>query len=155
MWIASRVYLVGVLAIIASGPIAKPSSGAAPTPALADAATERSPAADPTDEPHIILLKPDGLETVLGREVKTAAEHDVGRIIDVLADRDGGVRAVVIEFGGFLGIGTRKIAVEWSALHYDATGGRAFWLVDVNRDQLRAAPEYKASAPAVVPRASN
>jgi hypothetical protein len=45
--------------------------------------------------------------------------------------------------------------VEWSALHYDGSGGHPSWLVDVSRDQLRAAPEYKATAPAVVPRASN
>ena len=45
-----------------------------------------------------------------------------GRIIDLLADRSGQVRAAVIEFGGFLGIGTRKIAVDWSALRFEGDG---------------------------------
>src|SRR5262245_33265576 len=58
------------------------------------------------------------LESVLGREVRTRVEEDVGRVVDLLADRHGRVQAAVIEFGGFLGIGTRKIAVEWSALSF-------------------------------------
>ncbi len=94
------------------------------------------------------------LESVLGREVRTAVEEDVGRIIDLLVDRDGQVSAAVIEFGGFLGIGTRKIAVEWSALRFESTGKQPVILVDVTRDQLRRAPEYKPGDPAVVRRAS-
>jgi hypothetical protein len=155
MRIASRVCLAGLLMVIVPNLIVTPSSRAASAAPLADPAAESAPAS-PAGDGQVILLKPDGLETILGREVRTTeAERDVGRIIDVLADHDGQVRAVVIEFGGFLGIGTRKIAVEWSALHYDGSGGRPSWLVDVSRDQLRAAPEYKATAPAVVPRASN
>ena len=57
------------------------------------------------------------------------------------------MRAAVVEFGGFLGIGTRKIAVDWSAFRF--TGPSV--MVDVSRDQLRAAPEYKEKeAPFVV-----
>lgn len=79
------------------------------------------------------------LDSVLGRDVSTAPEGDGGRVIDVLVDGDGQVRAAVVEFGGFLGIGTRKIAVDWSAFRFS---GQAI-LVDISRDQLRAAPEYK------------
>jgi hypothetical protein len=80
------------------------------------------------------------LESVLGRDVSTAPDGDAGRIIDLLVDRDGTVRAAVVEFGGFLGIGTRKIAIEWQAFRFS---GRAI-SVEVTRDQVRAAPEYKS-----------
>jgi hypothetical protein len=53
------------------------------------------------------------LESVLGREVTTSPDGDAGRVIDLLVDREGTVRAAVVEFGGFLGIGTRKVAIEW------------------------------------------
>ena len=79
------------------------------------------------------------LESVLGRDVATTPEGDAGRIIDLLVDRDGSVRAAVVEFGGFLGIGTRKIAIEWQAFRFS---GRAI-AVEVSREQVRAAPEYK------------
>jgi predicted O-methyltransferase YrrM len=83
---------------------------------------------------------PVKLESVLGRDVTTTPEGDAGRIIDLLVDRDGSVRAAVVEFGGFLGIGTRKIAIEWQAFRFS---GRAI-AVEVSREQVRAAPEYKS-----------
>jgi hypothetical protein len=86
------------------------------------------------------------LESILGRDVKTSREGDGGRVIDLLVDADGQVRAAVVEFGGFLGIGTRKIVVEWSAFRF----AEDLITVDVSRDQLRAAPEYKAGAAPVV-----
>lgn len=90
---------------------------------------------------------PSKLETVLGRDVATAPDGDPGRIIDLLVDSDGTLRAAVVEFGGFLGIGTRKIAIEWQAFRFS---GRVI-AVDVSREQLRAAPDYKSSEnPAVV-----
>jgi hypothetical protein len=94
------------------------------------------------------------LESVLGKPVRTRVEEDGGRIIDLLADRSGNLEAAVIEFGGFLGIGTRKIAVEWSALRFEADGKDTVIVVDVTRDQLRVAPEWKANEPAIVRRAS-
>jgi len=83
---------------------------------------------------------PVKLESVLGRDVTTTPEGDAGRIIDLLVDRDGSVRAAVVEFGGFLGIGTRKIAIEWQAFRFS---GRAI-AVEVSREQVRTAPEYKS-----------
>ena len=93
-----------------------------------------------------------GLEGVLGKEV-TNLEGDGGRVIDLLADSDGNLRAVVIEFGGFLGIGTRKIAVEWAALQFNRAGGASSIVANVTRDQVRATPEYKSNEPAVVAKA--
>src|SRR5207244_11769995 len=99
-------------------------------------------------------FKRNQLESVLGREVRTRVEEDGGRIIDLLSDRHGRVQAAVIEFGGFLGIGTRKIAVEWSALRFEGDGKQPV-IVEMTRDQLRVAPAYKPSEPAVVRRASD
>jgi PRC-barrel domain len=99
-------------------------------------------------------LQPVRVESLLGREVKTRDE-DPGRIVDVLADGDGRVRAAVVELGGFLGIGTRKIAVDWSMLRFDSADKRQGVVIDVTRDQLRLAPEYKASEPVYMRRAGD
>jgi hypothetical protein len=45
----------------------------------------------------------------------------MGRIVDIIVSRDGRVHAVIIDFGG-LGIGTRKIAVDWHALNFAPAG---------------------------------
>jgi len=89
------------------------------------------------------------VRSLLGIQVRTKTEEAMGRIIDLLANRDGKVVAAVIEFGGFLGIGTRKIAVEWSALRIEVDKSPVA-ILDVTRERLRVAPEYKPDRPAAV-----
>jgi hypothetical protein len=112
-----------------------------------------TPAADPTVRDGRWVSTRQELESVLGREIRTRVEEDMGRIIDLLADRNGHVQAAVIEFGGFMGIGTRKIAVEWSALRFEMDGKQQAAILEMTRDQLRRAPEYKPNEPAVVRKA--
>lgn len=108
-----------------------------------------------TSDTFMSVTRHRRLESVLGREVRTRVEEDVGRIVDLLADRQGRVQAAVIEFGGFLGIGTRKIAVEWSALSFESDGRQPVVIVEMTRNQLRVAPEYKPNEPAVVRRVAD
>jgi hypothetical protein len=72
-------------------------------------------------------------------------------LIDVLVERGGQVRAAVIDFGGFLGVGNRKVAVDWGALRFAPTGSKYDRItLDLTRDQLKDAPEYKDGKPLVV-----
>jgi hypothetical protein len=89
------------------------------------------------------------LVSILGREVVNR-EGDSGRVIDVLVDLDGGPGAVVVEFGGFMGIGSRKVAVDWSTLHLLHDGQNTKCIVDVSRGQIRDSPEYKPNEPPTV-----
>ncbi len=91
------------------------SSEDAPAPP-APAKTEQSRAARGHRPPN------HEVEGILGREVRSTADENMGRIVDVLVDRSGQVRAAIIDFGGFLGVGSRKIAVDWKALHFPAAG---------------------------------
>ena len=90
-------------------------------------------------------------DAVLGRQVRSSADEDMGRIVNVVVDQSGQVRAAIIDFGGFLGVGNRRIAVDWNALHF-ATGANKDDRVtlDLTRDQVKAAPEYKDGRPLVV-----
>jgi hypothetical protein len=105
----------------------------------------------PPATPEITVLAKHEVEGVLGRDVRSAADEDMGRIVDVLVDRAGQVRAAIIDFGGFLGVGSRKIAVDWGALHFPEPGkpGQRITL-ELNRDQVNTAPEYKDGKPVVV-----
>jgi hypothetical protein len=88
---------------------------------------------------------------VLGKEVVSATNENMGRIVDVLVDHTGKVRAAVIDFGGFLGVGSRKIAVDWAALHFPAPGKPDTHItLEFTRDQVKAAPEYQDGKPVVV-----
>jgi hypothetical protein len=127
-------------------PAAIQSARAADPPALErPAGTQDMPRADTYTLPEAPSSATPGtkLQSLLGRELRTRDE-DPGRIIDILCDREGRVRAAVVELGGFLGIGTRRIAVHWSVLKFDSTDPKQTRLVlDLAREDLRSAPEYK------------
>ena len=63
-------------------------------------------------------------DVVLGRQVRSIAGEDMGRVVNVVVDQSGQVRAAIIDFGGFLGVGNRKIAVDWNALHFATTANK-------------------------------
>jgi hypothetical protein len=90
------------------------------------------------------------VEGVLGKSVRSSAGEDMGHIVDVIVKRDGQVRAAVIDFGGFLGVGSRKIAVDWSALRFPPSGQIDHVILELTRDQVRLAPEYRSGEPLVV-----
>ncbi|WP_230532487.1 PRC-barrel domain-containing protein [Microvirga roseola] len=56
---------------------------------------------------------------VIGQDVYSPENQDVGEVADVLIDRNGRVTAFVIEVGGFLGIGERRLAVPPQAIRLD------------------------------------
>src|SRR5208282_2018000 len=86
-----------------------------------------------------------------GREVRSSADENMGRIVDVLVDRSGLVRAAIIDFGGFLGVGSRKIAVDWSALHLPEPAKPETPIkLELNRDQANTAPAYEEGKPVTV-----
>jgi len=96
------------------------------------------------------VLPYQGIQAVLGKEVRSSAEENLGRIVDGLVDQSGQVLAAVIDFGGFLGVGARRIVVDWKALHFAPADQRDRITLDLTRDQIRAAPEYKAGKPVIV-----
>ena len=99
--------------------------------------------AEPATVAHV-PMEPDAATPILGREVLDSTGHPAGRIVDVLVDDMGQIRAAVVDFGGFLGIGQRRIAVAWLALHF-VPADRTIML-DLTADQVAAAREYKPAS---------
>jgi hypothetical protein len=89
-------------------------------------------------------------ESVLGKTLVGASGEITGRIVDVLADETGQVRAALVDYGGFLGVGSRKIAVAWSDLRFGPTGKPNAVAVDLTRENLARAPAVKAGEPVIV-----
>lgn len=107
--------------------------------------------AKPNDAPAVAILKSHELEGILGKQVRSATGENMGRVVDVVVDRAGQVRAAVIDFGGFLGVGSRKIAVDWDALRFPPPGDKNSPVtLEFTRDQLKAGPEYQEGKPVVV-----
>ena len=96
------------------------------------------------------VLDDQEVSTILGKSVRSSVGEDMGRIVDIIVSRDGQVHAAIIDFGGFLGIGMRKIAVDWHALNFAPAGKPGLITLELTRNQVRLAPEYKRGEPVVV-----
>lgn len=72
--------------------------------------------------------------------------EDIGEVNDIILGRDGTVDAVLVDIGGFLGMGERQVAVDMAALKVvqdDATDADDWFLVlQSDRATLEGAPEY-------------
>lgn len=91
-----------------------------------------------------------GLTTVLN-----AKGEIIGRIEDIILDSSGKATAVALGVGGFLRVGQKIVAVPYSAIQIGPIlNGRRLVVLDVTREQLMAAPVYKATEPGKLDRAS-
>jgi PRC-barrel domain len=146
----ARSWLLAVAAVVPIG------LSATLFPATAQPSSSKSPAEDAASARTLprpgegTVIETMNLGSVLGIEVRTSADRNVGRIVDLLANRSGQVAAAVIEFGGFLGMGARKIAIDWAALRLETKDKKTVAVLDMTREQLRTAPEYKPDQPIVV-----
>jgi hypothetical protein len=101
-------------------------------------------AAAPEPAPsEVQRVPPEQALAILGHKVADEQGKDIGRLVDVLVAPDGAPQAAVIDFGGFMGVGSRKIAVQWSALHFAPGDAKHPITLDMAQDQIKAAPEYK------------
>ena len=80
-------------------------------------------------------------QEVEGTAVYNAAGEKLGSIDDLMIDKQSGqVRYAVLEFGGFLGIGTDRYPLPWSMLKYDTS--QDGYLVPIDKVTLENAPHY-------------
>ena len=144
---------IGILILFLIGGLAGgPASAAEDTGATQGSRTAPADAAkEPAPPPSVTVIGAKDAHGILGREVRSAANEDMGRVVDVIVDREGTVRAAVIDFGGFLGVGSRKIVVDWGALRFGGVANKRDSItLELTKAQVSAAPEYKEDAPVIV-----
>ena len=109
------------------------------------------PAPDGATDTYTMVLDDHRVQPILGREVRGSSGEAMGRIVDVIVDGRGRPRAAIIDFGGFLGVGSRKIVVDWNALHFGKISNKKDSItLELTKAQVAAAPEYKEDTPIVV-----
>jgi hypothetical protein len=87
-------------------------------------------------------VAPEEAEAILGQRVTDPEGKEIGRLVDVLVDANGQPQAGVIDFGGFMGVGNRKIAVHWSSLRFNPGNPKLKVTLEMTPDQIKAAPEF-------------
>jgi sporulation protein YlmC with PRC-barrel domain len=115
----------------------------------ADRATDRPPA---TDRPNVAATTSTGDfnaagemsgHALIGATVRNESRESVGKIEDVYVDNSGAIKTVVVSVGGFLGVGSKDVAVKWSDLKFSRDDKSVVVTTSWTKDSLKAMPDYK------------
>ncbi|MEH3146197.1 MAG: PRC-barrel domain-containing protein [Methylobacterium frigidaeris] len=133
----SRPLLAAAILLAASSGIAaaQPADAQPAAPATLDNSLRPTfVAQEPTD---IVASK------LIGLTIQNKASETIGSVTDVVFGPDLAVKSYVVGVGGFLGIGTKYVSIARNALAVTRVDDRTLKaVIDTDKDQLRAAPEY-------------
>lgn len=83
---------------------------------------------------------------LIGANLKSRSDNEnIGTISDLVIDEDGQIVAVIVEVGGFLGLGKKEVAVSWDSVErrlIDKDDDHDFSVM-TTKDALKDAPEFK------------
>lgn len=79
----------------------------------------------------------------IGTNVRNQNNETVGKVEDIYIDDRGAIKTVVVSVGGFLGMGTKDVAVRWSDIGHSRDGKSLVLITNWTKDSLKAMPEYK------------
>jgi hypothetical protein len=81
---------------------------------------------------------------IIGMDVRNTANEDLGEIADVVIEDGKNIRALVLDVGGFLGLGERRVAVTpASVVIVKERDGGQYALVNATKETLTNAPQFK------------
>lgn len=131
---------------------ATPDEDTAQTPATPDEDTAQAPAGDS----YLTAQSPEQISanTYLGQTVYNSADESIGKISDLIIEKDGGIAAAVVGVGGFLGIGEKWVAVPFDTISITQVpdSDDVKLTTTETAESLQAAPEFKTTAQQIAER---
>jgi sporulation protein YlmC with PRC-barrel domain len=124
-----------------------PTSSSPPPPAKSDQAKPATGA-----QPDLVTAqKPDQwlASKFKGTEVLGADSKKIGSVSDILFDKDGKIEAYVVSVGGFLGVGSKEVAVAPKSFEVmpGSNGGADKLKLAMTEEQLKTAQDFKPYEP--------
>ena len=109
------------------------------------AASQNAPPGNPTNTGFMAQQPGDRLASrLVGLNIQNTGDENIGEIYDIILTDAGAVKAYIVSVGGFLGMGTRYVAIDPKAVTLTRQDEKTWKAtMNANKDQLRAAPEYK------------
>ncbi len=114
-------------------------------PALTTDQPERQAITTPLDRSGFTEFDETGLSAsdLRGIGVYGINDEQIGTIGDIITNPDGSFDAVIVDVGGFLGIGAKPVAVAFDNLAFSAdTTGNRYLFLNTARQQLEDQPAY-------------
>jgi len=121
----------------------QPPAASAPADNAAPAAGEQAKA-----EVDMSTLSPVDLATLKGDDLKgmsvvNSAGEKIASVNDFVLNDDGKIDAIIVDFGGFLGIGSKQVAVAFEGANVMADdNNNRYLVVNTSKEQLEAQPAY-------------
>ncbi len=82
-------------------------------------------------------------DEIVGASVYDTKGDDIGDVADLLLDDSGQVNMVLVDVGGFLGMGEHRVALDLDQVQFADVDGALRAEVDVTKEQLEAMPSYE------------
>ena len=106
---------------------------------LAAQAGAQTPA--PISPPAVVAAPP--VVPLMGKRLFGQGGEELGRVVDLLVDTEGRPLAAVVDVGGFMGLGIRRVALAWELLRFRVEPDMVRMSVEIGADRVTAAPEYR------------
>jgi sporulation protein YlmC with PRC-barrel domain len=81
---------------------------------------------------------------VIGMKVINDSNESIGKIGELVLGNNGQVSGVVVDVGGFLGIGAHPVLLDWKQVALVDQDGSTEALVKMTKDNLKKMPAYSA-----------
>lgn len=114
-------------------------------PALTTDQPDRPAIATPVDRSGFSDFDETGLtaDELRGIGVYGINDEQIGTIGDIVANPDGSFDAVIVDVGGFLGLGAKPVAVGFDNLSFSTdTFGTRYLFINASREELETQPAY-------------
>ncbi|HEY4193331.1 MAG TPA: PRC-barrel domain-containing protein [Mesorhizobium sp.] len=123
--------------LLVSGAYAQDAT--APAETTAPAVQQSAPAA--------IVTPADGTiaTNIIGESVYNGTADDaesIGKVSDIVLDESGKVKSLVIGVGGFLGLGEKNVAYDFTKLQWAEKNGDRWLVAETSKDALKAQPAF-------------
>lgn len=79
---------------------------------------------------------------LIGAEVRTTGDEDVGSVNDLIINEQGQIVAVIVGVDGLLGLSQKNVAVDWDDVKRSITSEEMKLRIDVSLDELGSAPAF-------------
>jgi hypothetical protein len=125
-------------------PMATDDRMAATDPAAGEPASEGYGATTSGRQDYAIVdVSEMGTDELIGAGVYSYNDENIGEIGEVILTDDGQTDALIIDVGGFLGIGEKPVAVAFEDLEFRADeSGTLYVYTQFTQEQLESAVEY-------------
>jgi sporulation protein YlmC with PRC-barrel domain len=120
----------------------------APADTTADGTATATADADANATDDSAVINADGslnASKLIGLDVQSPEDQKVGDIGEVVLDKEGQVEGVVVDVGGFLGIATHPVLLDWQDVTLASQDGKDRAVVNLTKEKLEQMPAYEVS----------